>query len=105
MNLATEHDVIIVGAGPAGASTAIRLAVIGLDVAIVERLQFPRPHVGICLSDQTLALLDYLDRLERTSEWPITAPLARRFLFFLLIPLFSWLGGALVERLVAAILD
>jgi len=32
-------------------------------------------------------------------------PLARRFVFFLLIPLASWLGGALVERLVGLALD
>ena len=61
MELAAEHDVIIVGAGPAGSSAAIRLATIGLNVAIIERLNFPRPHVGICISDQTLALLNYLD--------------------------------------------
>ena len=61
MKPATEHDVIIVGAGPGGTSAAIRLSIVGLNVAIIERLHFPRPHIGICISDQTLALLNYLD--------------------------------------------
>lgn len=48
------------GAGPAGSSIAIRLAALGFDVGIVENVQFPREHVGICLSDRTLELLNYL---------------------------------------------
>jgi flavin-dependent dehydrogenase len=32
----------------------------GLDVGVVERCRFPRSHVGICISDETLALIDYL---------------------------------------------
>ena len=60
MEFAAEHDVVILGAGPAGTSAAIRLAQMGLDVGLVERLRFPRSHVGICISDQTVALIDYL---------------------------------------------
>ncbi|WFU44157.1 tryptophan 7-halogenase [Bradyrhizobium sp. CB82] len=60
MEFAAEHDVVILGAGPAGASAAIRLAQMGLDVGLVERLHFPRSHVGICISDETVALIDYL---------------------------------------------
>lgn len=61
MTAVAGHDVIVIGAGPGGSSAAIRLAEGGLNVAIIERLPFPRPHVGICISDQTIALLDYLD--------------------------------------------
>nr|CAA6830742.1 MAG: Unknown protein [uncultured Thiotrichaceae bacterium] len=57
----SDYDVIVVGAGPAGTASAMRLAACGLTVAIVESMPFPRPHVGICLSDQTLSLLNYLD--------------------------------------------
>jgi flavin-dependent dehydrogenase len=32
----------------------------GLDVGIVERGCFPRSHVGICISDETIALIEYL---------------------------------------------
>jgi flavin-dependent dehydrogenase len=60
MEFAAKHDVVILGAGPAGASAAIRLAQMGLDVGLVERLRFPRGHVGICISDETVALIDYL---------------------------------------------
>ncbi len=60
MEIQTTHDVLILGAGPAGTATAIRLAGMGLDVGIVERRSFPRKHVGICMSESTLALLDHL---------------------------------------------
>ncbi len=60
MKFAAEHDVVILGAGPAGTSAAIRLAQMGLDVGVVERRSFPRSHVGICISDETVALIDYL---------------------------------------------
>ena len=35
-------DVCIVGAGPAGSATAIRLADAGLSVLLVEQKKFPR---------------------------------------------------------------
>lgn len=39
------------------------------------------------------------------SEWPFDAPTLARFALYLGIPLGSWLGGALVERLVDALLS
>lgn len=38
----TERDVIVVGAGPAGAATATSLAQKGYDVLLLDRHQFPR---------------------------------------------------------------
>ena len=38
-------DVIVVGAGPAGSSTAFYLATAGLDVLVLEKSQFPREKV------------------------------------------------------------
>jgi geranylgeranyl reductase family protein len=38
-------DVIIVGAGPAGSSTAFHLATAGLDVLVLEKTHFPREKV------------------------------------------------------------
>jgi flavin-dependent dehydrogenase len=32
----------------------------GLDVGVIERRRFPRSHVGICIADETVALIDYL---------------------------------------------
>ncbi len=44
---ADEHraDVIVVGAGPAGASTAYHLAAAGVDVLVLEKAAFPRDKV------------------------------------------------------------
>ncbi|TYC68293.1 FAD-dependent monooxygenase [Stappia sp. BW2] len=54
------HDVAIIGGGPAGSAVALRLAELGHQVVLIERSTFPRPHVGICLSHQTVQLLDHL---------------------------------------------
>lgn len=40
-----EADVVIVGAGPAGTSTAHYLAQTGLDVVVLEKSAFPRDKV------------------------------------------------------------
>jgi geranylgeranyl reductase family protein len=42
---ADEVDVIVVGAGPAGATTAFYLAQSGLDVLLLEKSRFPREKV------------------------------------------------------------
>jgi menaquinone-9 beta-reductase len=42
---ADEADVIIVGAGPAGSTTAFYLAQSGLDVLLIEKSRFPREKV------------------------------------------------------------
>ncbi len=38
-------DVIVVGAGPAGSTTAYHLAKAGLDVLLLEKTEFPREKV------------------------------------------------------------
>jgi flavin-dependent dehydrogenase len=51
-------DVLIVGAGPAGSSIALRLARAGVDVALLERSRFPRTKVcGEYLSPGAIAAL------------------------------------------------
>ena len=42
INANPEFDVIIVGAGPAGTSLAIRLASKGMNIALIEKDKFPR---------------------------------------------------------------
>jgi flavin-dependent dehydrogenase len=43
---ATEHDVIVIGGGPAGSTAAALLARRGYDVLLLEKAKFPREHVG-----------------------------------------------------------
>src|SRR5882724_2418075 len=51
-------EVIVIGAGPAGAMAAYELARRSLRVLLVDKSAFPRPKVcGCCLNGQALALL------------------------------------------------
>jgi hypothetical protein len=50
-------------------------------------------------------LLSYRAFVEALREWPFDTSTLVRFGLYLLIPLGSWLGGAFVERLLAALLD
>lgn len=50
-------------------------------------------------------LLAYEAKIESISEWPFDVPTLRRFGLYLLIPLGSMVGGAVVERIVDALLD
>jgi len=61
-------DVLVVGGGPAGASTAFQLARKGVRVAILERARFPRSKpCAECLSPQASRILDSMGAL-RTLE-------------------------------------
>jgi hypothetical protein len=50
-------------------------------------------------------LLAYSKTIESVREWPFDAPTLTRFFLYVAIPLGSWVGGALVERLLGAALD
>jgi flavin-dependent dehydrogenase len=55
------HDVAVIGAGPAGATAAIRLAQAGMSVLLAEKTSFPRRKVcGEFISTTTWPLLDAL---------------------------------------------
>lgn len=47
----------------------------------------------------------YRGLVESVPEWPINAPALLRSLLFAVLGLASWLGGAVVERLLGAVLD
>lgn len=58
-------DVIVVGAGPAGAATAILLAEHGVAVTLLDRARFPRPKIcGEYLSPEAPRVLDRLGVLK-----------------------------------------
>jgi flavin-dependent dehydrogenase len=74
---ARRADVVVVGAGPAGAATAILLAEHGLDVVVLDRAELPRPRIvcGEYLSPEAGRLLDRLGVL-KTIDAAGATPLA-----------------------------
>src|ERR1700710_859082 len=66
-----DADVIVVGAGPAGSSAAYWLARAGLDVAVVEKTEFPREKVcGDGLTPRgTRALIDMGIDVSEEAGW------------------------------------
>ena len=63
-----SHDVIIIGAGPAGSAAAAILAEQGRRVLVLEREKFPRYHIGESLIPFTYHPLERLGMIERLKE-------------------------------------
>ncbi len=62
-------DVVVVGAGPAGAATAILLAERGWSVALLDKAAFPRPKIcGEYLSPEASRILDRLGALKAVDQ-------------------------------------
>ena len=62
------HDVIVIGAGPAGSTTATLLAKKGFDVLLLERERFPRFQIGESLlpfNNDIFQRLGILEQLEK----------------------------------------
>ncbi len=55
-----RYDVVVVGGGPGGSSSATFLSQAGLKVALFEREVFPRFHVGESLMPATMLLLEQM---------------------------------------------
>lgn len=70
-----NHQIIIVGAGPAGSAAAIVLSELGHDVLLIDRCDFPRDKVcgdGVPPSAfQLLSELGLGDKLNQTQFYPI----------------------------------
>lgn len=54
------YDVIIIGAGPSGSTTAYHCAKLGLDTLFIDKSQFPRyKECGGALSERAMSYLDF----------------------------------------------
>jgi len=53
-------DASVLGGGPAGTTCALRLAMLGYSVALIEKADFPRKHVGESLQAGILPLFELL---------------------------------------------
>jgi geranylgeranyl reductase family protein len=64
-----DVDVVVVGAGPAGAATAILLAERGWSVTLLDKAAFPRPKIcGEYLSPEAARVLDRLAVLKAVDQ-------------------------------------
>lgn len=61
----SEADVVVIGGGPAGATTSTLIAQHGYKVRLFEREHFPRFHIGESLIPETYWVLKRLNMLEK----------------------------------------
>ena len=93
MSKSEEYDVIVIGSGPAGATTALELVRLGYSVALVEDTSDNRWKIGECLPPVTKRLLlslklweDFLDDRHRAcygvcSAWGSAELYHKSFIF------------------------
>ena len=70
INEQKNYDVVIIGAGPAGASAAALLAEKGRRVLVLEREKFPRYHIGesmLPFTFQPLQRLGLIEKMQRSA--------------------------------------
>jgi flavin-dependent dehydrogenase len=60
-----EHEVVVIGGGPAGATVSTLLAQHGRRVLLLERATFPRHHIGESLMPQTWWVFQRLGMLPK----------------------------------------
>jgi flavin-dependent dehydrogenase len=55
-----QHDVVVLGGGPAGSTVATLMASAGHDVVVIEKEHFPRFHIGESLLPATVNIFERL---------------------------------------------
>lgn len=102
-------DVIVIGAGPAGLTAALRLQQLGYSVQILERsASWPRPQIGEALTPGVKNIIDLLDANDALEAVPHLAGLATRLRWRSSVPeIASHSDAAVVNRAAfdAALLD
>src|SRR5689334_19682175 len=77
MDVSENHDVVIIGGGPAGTAAAALLAEQGLRAIVLEREKFPRYHIGesllpfTCHPLRRLGLLDKMRQSEFVKKYSV----------------------------------
>ncbi|HTM51904.1 MAG TPA: NAD(P)/FAD-dependent oxidoreductase [Bryobacteraceae bacterium] len=61
-------DVVVIGGGPAGATTSTLIAQRGYKVQLFERMRFPRYHIGESLIPETYWVLERLGMLDKMRQ-------------------------------------
>ena len=69
-----NHDVIVIGGGPAGSTAATLLADNGFDVVVLDKDHFPRFHIGESLLPATVKIFDRLGVHKQIREAFILKP-------------------------------
>jgi hypothetical protein len=87
--------------GPlAGLSQGIRAAKHAELERLREQIRAARAETDTAVASPRLAnLTGYYQLIDSASEWPIDAANLLKFIGYLLLGLGSWLGGAVVERI------
>jgi flavin-dependent dehydrogenase len=75
----TNPDVIVIGGGPAGATTSTLIAQQGKKVVLFERTRFPRFHIGESLIPETYWVLKRLNMLDKMKKSSFTKKFSVQF--------------------------
>lgn len=75
----SQPEVVVIGGGPAGTTTATLLAQQGYRVELFERERFPRFHIGESLIPETYWVLDRLKMLPKLQASPFVKKYSVQF--------------------------